>query len=116
MPVIDDFTRLQHILDAAKKARHYTKGKKRTDLDNDDLLCLAILRLLETIGEATGGVSEDLRSKHPEIPWQQMIGMRNRLIHAYFEVNKDLVWKTVIAELPSLIKQVHRLIQKGPDA
>lgn len=112
MPVIDDASRLQHILDAAQRAVQYIRGKKRADLDKDDLLSLALIRLLEIIGEAAWGISDTLRAKYPEIAWRQMAGMRNRLIHGYFDVNNDLVWETVRTELPPLIKMVKSVIRK----
>ncbi|MDP2720107.1 MAG: DUF86 domain-containing protein [Dehalococcoidia bacterium] len=112
MPVIDDISRLQHILNAAQRAVRHAKGKKRSDLDKDDLLGLALIRLLEIIGEAAWGISENLRDRYPEIEWQQMANMRNRLIHGYFDVNNDLVWETVITELPMLIAQIHEVIKK----
>jgi uncharacterized protein with HEPN domain len=112
MPVIDDFSRLQHILDAAQRVLHYTRGKERSDLDEDDLLSLALIRLLEIIGEAAWGISEKLRARYPEIEWRQMANMRNRLIHGYFDVNNDLVWETVITELPPLVIQIQEVIKK----
>lgn len=112
MPVIDDITRLYHILNAAQRAVKATKGKKRSALDEDDLLGLAIIRLLEIIGEAAWGISEPVRNRYPEIAWRQMTNMRHRLIHGYFQVNNDLVWETIIAELPPLITQIKKVIKK----
>jgi uncharacterized protein with HEPN domain len=112
MSIIDDASRLQHILEAAQKAVRYTKNRKRGDLDADELLGLGLIRLLEIIREAAWGISENLRNKHPEIAWRQMAGMRNRLIHGYFDVNNDLVWETVTLELPPLITQIKALIKK----
>ena len=112
MPIIDDASRLQHILEAAQKAVRYTKNRQRADLDADELLGLGLIRLLEIIGEAAWGVSEQLRDKYPGIAWRQMAGMRNRLIHGYFDVNNDLVWDTVTLELPPLITQIKSAIKK----
>jgi len=103
---------LQHILDAAQRAVRHTKSKKRSDLGKDDLFGLALIRLLEIIGEAAGGISDKLRAKYPEIAWRQMANMRHRLIHGYFDVNNDLVWETVISELPLLIVQIKSVIKK----
>ena len=96
MPVVDDITRIYHIIEASEKALKVTQGRSRSDLEQDDILGLALVRLLEIVGEAAWGVSETLRSQYPEIPWRSMTGMRNRLIHGYFEVNLDIVWETVI--------------------
>ena len=110
MPPPDDATRLQHILDSARKAVRFTYGKSRDDLDSDELLALAITRLLEIIGEASTGVTETFRAKYPEIPWRQMSNMRNRLIHSYFDINYELVWKTAAQELPPLIAKLEKAL------
>jgi uncharacterized protein with HEPN domain len=111
MPVIDDASRLQHILEAAQRTVRHTKNRKQVDLDNDELLGLALIRLLEIIGEAAWGISENLRNRYPDIAWRQMANMRNRVIHGYFDVNNDLVWKTVTAELPPLITMIEAVIK-----
>jgi uncharacterized protein with HEPN domain len=110
MPVVDDISRLHHILEAAQKVLEFTKGKKRPDLYKNTMLSLAIVRLLEIIGEAAGGISEELRSKYPEIAWRQMSAMRNRLIHGYFDVNLDIVWQTIAGELPPMIPLLQRAL------
>ena len=114
MPPPDDATRLHHILDSARKAVRFTSGKSRNDLDTDELLTLALVRLLEIIGEASTGVTESFRSKYPEIPWRQMSDTRNRLIHGYFDINYELVWETTARELPPLIVKLEKaLAQEG---
>ncbi len=112
MPLVDDTSRLHHIIEAAEKAREFTKGRTRSDLDRDAMLSLALVRLLEIIGEAAWGISEKLRSKYPEIAWREMTAMRNRLIHGYFDVNQDTVWETVITELPPLVTQLQIVLEK----
>ena len=87
MPLVDDISRINHIIEASEKALEFTKDKRRSDLDQDVMLSLALVRLLEIIGEASWGISEKLRSKYPEVPWRDMASMRNRLIHGYFDVN-----------------------------
>ncbi len=106
MPVVDDITRIKHIVEASQKALKITEGRRRSDLDQDDVLGLALVRLLEIVGEAAWGISEKLRSKYSEVPWRAMTGMRNRLIHGYFDVDLDMVWETVTAQLPPLISQL----------
>jgi uncharacterized protein with HEPN domain len=69
-----------------------------------------VIRPLEIIGEAARRISQDTRDAHPEIPWEQMIGMRNRLIHEYFRVNLTTVWETVQNDLPSLIALIGPLV------
>ncbi|MEJ5259107.1 MAG: DUF86 domain-containing protein [Anaerohalosphaeraceae bacterium] len=106
---LDDRTRIRHILDAAREAVDFLDKCQRTDLDTDRKLNLAVVRLLEIIGEAAYGVSETTKERYPQIPWHQMTGMRNRLIHGYFEVNADIIWKTVKEDLPALIRQLEQL-------
>lgn len=112
MPPPDDVTRLRHIIDAAKKAIRFSGQRERSDLDNDEMLGFALMRLLEIIGEAARGISIELRAKYPGIAWRQMSGMRNRLIHEYFDVNQDLVWETVTRELGPLIAQLQNVLEK----
>ena len=73
------------------------------------MLSLALVRLLEIIGEAARGVSASLREKHPEVAWSQMSGMRDRLIHGYFDVNLDVVWRTVTEDLRPLIAELENI-------
>jgi len=98
MSLPDDFTRLRHMLNAAQKAVDFVQGRNRGDLDSDEQLALSLTRLLEVIGEAAGKVSEPGRESYPGIPWPQVVGMRNRLIHGYFEVDLDEIWRTVQEE------------------
>ncbi len=112
MPPPDDSSRLRHIVDASLKAVQFSQGRSRHNLDTDEMLDLALVRILEIIGEAAGGISGELCSRYPHIPWRQMSGMRHRLIHVYFEVNMDVVWKTVQEELPPLIVQKKALTEQ----
>lgn len=106
----DNSALLRDMLDAAKQAVAFTQGKQRADLDHDQKLVLAITRLVEIIGEAAGRISQDFQASHPEIPWPAIVGMRNRLIHAYFDVDVDRVWDTVHDDLPSLIAKLEQLV------
>ena len=101
----DDKIRLQHMLDAARKARRLTAGHQRAELnDEDSPLADALVHLISVIGEAAGKVSSRTCSELGEIPWPDVVGMRNRLIHAYFDINLDILWATVQDSLPSLIR------------
>ena len=91
-----DFIRLRHMRDAAEEALGFAQGKSRADLDRERMFVLAVLKDLEIIGEAAGKVSMATRQQHLSVLWDDIIGMRNRLIHGYFDVNLDLVWKTVL--------------------
>lgn len=112
MPTLDDLTRLHHILEAARKAVRFSEGRRQFDLDHNEMLSLALVQLLEIIGEAANGVSEKMQEKYPDIAWREMSAMRNRLIHAYFEINSEIVWQTVTQELPPLIKQLEKVLKK----
>jgi len=106
----DDEIRLRHILDAAREAVSFTEGHRREDLDSDRKLNLSLVRLLEIIGEAARGITEEFRQEHSELPWKSMAGMRDRLIHGYFDVNLDVVWETVTNDLPPLIDKLEKIV------
>jgi uncharacterized protein with HEPN domain len=101
-----DRKRLQHMLEAALEALSFIKGKSRDDLSADRLLALGLTREVEIIGEAASKVSEECRAALPKIPWPMVIGIRNRLIHAYFEVDLEIVWSTVTSDLPDLVREL----------
>ena len=79
------------MLEAAEKAVGFAEGSSRDDLERDEKLALAVVRLIEILGEASSGVSQPFQSSHPEIPWRAMKSTRNRLIHGYFDVDIDVV-------------------------
>jgi uncharacterized protein with HEPN domain len=81
----DDLIRLRHMLDAGKKAISFAANKSRSDIDDDPMLGFALMKAIEIIGEAASKVSRDSQERHQEIPWAEIVGMRNRLIHAYVE-------------------------------
>ena len=109
MPQREDAVRLHHMLDAAKEAFSFVQGKERGDLDQDRKLVLSLARLVEVIGEAAGQVSKEFQVAHPEIPWPAIVGMRNRLIHAYFDIDLDRVWDTVKDDLPPLVASLEKI-------
>ncbi len=99
----DDSVRLRHMLDAARKAVTLAAGRAVADLKADEVTQLALARLLEILGEAAGKVTSSFKDAHPEIPWAAMGGLRNRLAHAYFEVDLDVVLDVVLNDLPAVI-------------
>ena len=105
-----DYVRLRHMLDAANEALSFVAEKSRIELDMDRALALALVKSLEIIGEAASRISPDFRSQSPDLPWTDLVAMRNRLIHAYFDVNLDIVWQTVTDELPPLVKLLEQLL------
>jgi uncharacterized protein with HEPN domain len=106
----DDRIRLRHMLDAAQEAAAFARDEPRESLDTDRKLVLALVKGIEIIGEAASRVSEECQRKYPQIPWPQIIGMRNRLIHAYFDIDVETVWKTVKDDLPPLIAELEKII------
>jgi uncharacterized protein with HEPN domain len=106
----DDEIRLRHILDAAHEAVSVIEGHHRKDLDTDRKLNLSLVRLLEIIGEAARGITTESRREHSELAWKSMVGMRDRLIHGYFDVNLDVLWETVTNDLPPLIDKLEKIL------
>lgn len=88
------------MVDAAEHALAFVQGRSRADLDNDAMLRLALTRAIEIVGEAAAQVSDPGRTEFPDVPWPHIVGMRNRLVHAYFDINADILWDTVLLALP----------------
>ena len=107
-----DEVRLQHMLDASKKAVQFCIGKTEIDLVKDEMLRLAIVRLVEIIGEAAKNISVDTRNAYPQIPWKEIAGTRDRLIHGYFEVDLDILGKIILKDLPALNLQLETILTK----
>lgn len=105
-----DLIRLKHMLDSSKAALSFVRKRTRKSLDTNRLLVSAIIRELEILGEAAGKISQTTKDKFPKLPWKQLVGMRNRLIHAYFDVDHDVVWKTVKDYLPNFCKELESII------
>lgn len=93
---------LEHILEAITKIESFTKGISRFDFDHNVMIQDAIIRNIEIISEATKKISNEFSQSHQEIPWSEMAGMRNKLIHDYMDVDLDVVWKTIEVDLPLL--------------
>lgn len=110
MSKIDDPTRLRHMLDAAKEALEMSRNETRASLDTDRKLSLALTRLLEIIGEAASNVSAIKQAEISQIEWAKMRGMRNRITHAYFEIDLDVVWDTITKDLQPLVDDLERVL------
>ena len=104
-----DSIRLRHMIDAAKEALSFAKGKSRIDLENNRMLVLSLVKDIEIVGEAASRVTEEFKACYPQIPWLEILGMRNRLIHAYFDVDLDVLWSTVTKNLPELVAELEKL-------
>ena len=108
----DDRARLHHMLDHALEAVALAKGRTRQDLDADRLLNLSLVRLLEIVGGAAARLSSETRDLYPSIPWADIIGLRNRLIHGYDIVDFDILWDIVNGDLPPLVAQLGEITRK----
>ncbi len=100
------------MLDYACRAVEAIRGRSREDLDRDVVLAAALERFVEIIGEASSQVSRECEEALPNIPWRQIVGMRNRLIHGYGAVDPDVLWDVVHDDLPDLIAMVRRELNK----
>jgi uncharacterized protein with HEPN domain len=98
------------MLDACREALEFTKGKSRSDLDKNRMLVLSLVKEVEIMGEAAAKVSGETKTQYPEIPWQDMSLMRNRLIHVYFDVDLEVVWETVQKDLPELEAKLAKIL------
>jgi len=107
-----DAIRLRHMLDAAEEAMTFASGRSRDDLDTDRQLTLSLVKEVEIIGEAAYQLLPETRGALPEIPWEDIIGMRRRLVHAYFDVNLDVLWQTVQKDLPALASILNSVISE----
>jgi uncharacterized protein with HEPN domain len=103
---------LLDILLAAHKALKFVEGINRNQFEENEIIQNAVMRPLEIIGEAAGKISKEFRKKHSEIPWKEMVGLRNRLIHEYFRIDFGAVWDTIHQDLPKLIEVIEPLVPK----
>jgi uncharacterized protein with HEPN domain len=108
----NDLIRIRHMLDSAKEAISFIKDRERSDLDTDRMLVLSLIKSIEIMGEAASKVTKESRDVYPDVPWLNIIGMRNRLIHVYFDIDLDRVWDTITDDLPPVIAILERIIQK----
>ncbi len=108
----NDRVRLRHMADAAESALRFVAGRARADLDNDEMLLFALVRAVEIVGEAASGVSAATRMETPEVSWALIVGMRNRLVHAYFDVDRNIVWATAAQALAPLLAQLRSILAR----
>ena len=108
----DNTVYLRHIWDAIEQIEDYVKGVSAEQFMQKRLLQDGVVRQLEIIGEAGRNLSDEFRQRHPEVPWGQIIGLRNRIVHAYFDVNLQIVWEIVQNDLPRLKRQVEQMLEK----
>ena len=106
----DDSAYLLDMLLSARDALSFTEGMSFDDFVRDRRTQLSVLKSVEIVGEAAAQVSEDARQANPDIPWREIVGMRNRLVHVYLDIDLPLVWDTVRHDLPELIARLEPLV------
>lgn len=106
----EDRVRLLHMVDACQSVQAFVSGCDRSALDSDQMRLFALVRAIEIIGGAASKVTAETRDACRSIPWVALTGMRNRLIHAYFDVDKDILWIAATVEVPALLTRLRAII------
>jgi uncharacterized protein with HEPN domain len=106
----DDRVRLNHIADALESAILFTAQRHREDLDHDTMLRFALLYAIQIVGEAVSKISAQTRDEHPDVPWPVLIAMRNRVVHAYADVDHDILWTTATEAVPDLLARIRQIL------
>jgi uncharacterized protein with HEPN domain len=106
----EDQARISHMIEAAEAVADFVSHRNDADLDTDRMLLFALVRAIEVFGEAAAKVSPETRAATAHIPWTEIVAMRNRLIHGYFEVNQAILWKTATEEIPELLPILRGLV------
>ena len=107
----DPMTRVRHMLDHVREAVEMARHRTRADLDTDRMLNLALVRLMEIVGEAAAQIPGEFRVRHPDVPWRDVADLRNRLIHGYDAVDFDMLWTIMQDDLPPLIRSLESIIE-----
>ena len=106
----DDSVTIMQMRDHIEEAVAITHGHIRKDINSDRMLFLALLKLVEIVGEAAGRVSTSFQKAHPEIPWREIIGTRNRLVHGYDAVDNNILWNIVSVDFPPVLENIKALL------
>ena len=105
----EDKIRILHMIESAEKAQEFLTNKTYDDLQQNEQLAFAVMHALEIIGEAAAQTTQEFRNAYPNIQWSNIISMRNKLIHAYFDINYKIVWSTVKEDIPMLLQQLRTI-------
>jgi uncharacterized protein with HEPN domain len=106
----DDRLHLEQMLDAARRVNRLAHEWGRRDFDDEDVVQLASLQLIQRLGEAASRLTADFRAAHPEFPWTEMIGLRNRIVHSYDDVDPDIIWQVASADVEPVIAALERVL------
>lgn len=107
-----DKIRIEHIIRAIERINRYTEGKSIEDLEQDDMMYYAVVKNMEIIGEASNLLTDDFKNVHSETPWKQISGMRNYIVHEYFQVDNTVIWDVIQNDLPQLEQQVKEYLKE----
>ena len=106
--------RVEHILEAIGKIQRYTAGLTEAAFADNSLVVDAVIRNFQVIGEAARHIPAEVQARYPEVPWSLMQGMRHVLVHDYFAVKLDIVWRTIHQSLPPLVEPLQRVLTENP--
>lgn len=109
----NDRIRIQHIIDAAREALSFVRDIDQENFSKNRMMILSVIKEIEIIGEAASKLSDETKLKYLDIPWKDIVGMRNRLIHGYFDVDVKLVWNTTKINLPPLVSSLEAILTKN---
>jgi len=112
--VVADRVRMLHMRDAATDAFRYLNGRSRADLDTDSMLLHAVVHCLQVIGEAASRVTEGGRQRAPGVPWKKIVGMRHILVHVYYDIDTDTVWRVAKDDLEPLLEALSEALDDRP--
>ena len=113
MPHRRDSVFIAQMIEAAEAALEFCEGQTAESFAGDRLVGFAVVRAIQLVGQAARGVSTRLQAAHPEIPWREIVGMRNVVVHDYADVDMALIWKTVHDDLPGLAERLRAILDEG---
>jgi len=103
---------VEDILECIRKVEKYTGDMDFTFFEKDDKTIDAVIKNLETIGEAAGHIPDDIKARHKDIPWGEIVGLRNRIVHGYFNIDLKIIWGVIKQELPALKIQLKHILKE----
>lgn len=108
----EDWIRVEHMIDSAGSVGRFIADRHRVEIETDEMLRFALVRAIEIFGEAASKISAETRNANSNIPWQAIVGMRNRLAHAYFDIDADILWVAASQEIPALLPELRIMLSE----